>query len=416
MSERRIVITGMGIICPVGNNLRTTWENITNGKSGVGSITTFDAAAYPSRIAGEIKDFDPKERFSHADLKRQDRYSLVAMVAADEALMDAGLDGSRERCYAPSRMGTILGVGIGGLLSLEENHRVLIASGPRKVSPFLIPRMISNLAPGNIAIKHNLKGVNYTVTSACTSGTHALGEAWRMIKEGLQDVVVTGGAEAAITHLALAGFGNMKALSTRNDEPERASRPFDRDRDGFVMGEGAGVVVLEDLESARKRGANIYAEVIGYGFSCDAFHITAPSEDGEGARSCMTAALRCAGLNPEDVNYINAHGTSTPVNDPAETQAIKSVFGEHAKRSLLVSSTKSMTGHLLGAAGGVEAVFSAMALKTGIVPPTINLDNPAPECDLDYVPKVAREVSIQVAMSNSFGFGGTNASVILRRI
>lgn len=412
MAQRRVAVTGLGAVSPLGNDLHTTWAGVTAGRSGVGPITQFDATDYSCRIAAEVRGFEPERYVPAKEVKRYDRFSLLAMAATKEAWEDAGLVG---HSYNPSKMGVIMGVGIGGLATLEENHIELINGGPRKVSPFLIPRMISNLAPGNIGIEFDLRGVNYTVTSACTSGTHAVGEAFRMIRDGLQDVVITGGTESAITTLGCSGFARMKALSTRNEEPERASRPFDKDRDGFVMGEGAGVLVLEDYESARKRGAKVYCEVVGYGFSCDAYHITAPAEGGEGAISCMNMALESARLNREQVQYINAHGTSTPINDPAETAAIKAVFGDHAKKGMVVSSTKSMTGHLLGAAGGVEAVFLAMALHTSIVPPTINLDNPDEGCDLDYVPHTAREMSIEAAMSNSFGFGGTNASIIFKR-
>lgn len=413
MSTRRVVVTGLGAITPLGNDLKTTWNNLKNGVSGVRKIQRFPVDDQPSQIAGEVKDFNPENYYSTKDLKRFDRYSLFALIAAKEAAIDAGLD---QTSYAPKRKGCILGVGLGGLTTLEENHIAFLQGGPRKVTPFLIPAMISNLAPGNIAIEHGLEGINYTVTSACTSGTHAIGEAYRMIHDGLQDLIVTGGAECALTPLSCAGFGRMKALSTRNDDPEKASRPFDRDRDGFVMGEGAATLVLEEYEAAKKRGAKIYAEVVGYGFSCDAFHITAPKEGGEGAIQCMVESLKCAGLNPEQIGYINAHGTSTPINDPAESRAIKSVFGAYAKEGLMVSSTKSMMGHLLGAAGGVEGLICAMALYEGVVPPTINLDNPDEGCDLDYVPHTAREVAIETAMSNSFGFGGTNASIILKKV
>lgn len=411
--RRRVVITGLGIICPVGNDLKTAWDNLVHGRSGVAKIQCFDASAYSSQIAGEVKGLVAENYMAPSEVKRYDRFSLIALAACKEAWNHAGISAGD---YRPERMGVILGVGIGGLSTLEENHEALLKGGPRKVSPFLIPKMISNLAPGNLAIAHGLQGVNYTITSACTSGTHALGEAFRMIRDGLQDVIVTGGAEAAITPLAVAGFGRMKALSTRNDAPEKASRPFDRDRDGFVIGEGAGVLVLEDYESAKKRGAQILAEVVGYGFSCDAFHITSPSEDGLGAKLCMRGALASAQVAPDKIQYINAHGTSTPFNDMTETMAIKEVFGQHAKAGLVVNSTKSMTGHLLGAAGGIEAIFLAMSLKTSVVPPTINLENPDEGCDLDYVPNVAREMSVELGMSNSFGFGGTNASIVLKRV
>ncbi len=413
MAERRVVITGIGLITPLGNDLKTTWNNLIQGKSGAGKITAFDTTNFPSQIAAEVKGFDPEKYVPAKDVRRYDRFSHFALGAAAEAWSDAGLEGHQ---YNPSKMGCILGIGIGGLQTLESNHTELMNGGPRKVSPFLIPRMISNLGPGNVAIKYGLKGINYTVTSACTSGTHAIGEGCRMIREGLQDVVLSGGSEAAITPLALAGFGRMHALTTRNDDPERASRPFDRDRDGFLIGEGAAVLVLEEYEAAKRRGAQIYAEVSGYGFSCDAYHITAPAEDGEGAIQCMKDALTSARLTPEKVRYVNAHGTSTPINDPAETKAIKAVFGDYARSGLVVSSTKSMTGHLLGAAGGIEAAFLAMAIRTSIIPPTINLDNPDEGCDLDYCAHTAREISVDAAMSNSFGFGGTNASVLLSRI
>jgi len=413
MSERRVVITGLGIISPLGLDLSSTWEGIIAGKSGIGPVTQFDASEYPSRIAGEVKNFDPEKYVPAKAVKRYDRFSLFAIASAREAWEDSGLSTDM---VDPTRIGTIIGVGIGGLRYLEDNHANLIEGGPRKLSPFLIPAMISNLAPGNVAIDLGFKGVNYTITSACTSGTHALGEAYRMIKGGLQDVVMTGGSEAAITPLGLGGFGKMKALSTRNEEPQKASRPFDRDRDGFVIGEGSGSLVLEEYESAKKRGANIYAEVVGYGFSCDAYHITGQLEGGEGAVQCMNLALQSAKLSPEKIKYINAHGTSTPLNDPNETLAIKKSFGSWANEGLLVSSTKSMVGHSLGAAGGLEAVFLAKAVKDGVVPPTINLDNPDEGCDLDYVAHSAREAKVDAAMSNSFGFGGTNASIIISRV
>ncbi len=413
MTKRRVAITGVGVVSPVGNTTETAWDSIVNGRCGIRKIVKFDPSGYSSQIAGEVKDFDPLTIVEKKALKRYDNYSLYALAGAKEACDQAKL---ADAGYEPQKMGCILGVGIGGLKTLEENHQALLEKGPRRVSPFLIPAMISNLGPGNVAIAHNLRGVNYTVTSACTSGTHAVGEAFRMIRDGFQDVVVTGGSEAAITPIALSGFGRMKALSTRNDEPELASRPFDRDRDGFVIGEGAGILVLEDFDSAAKRGANIIAEVIGYGFSCDAHHITAPSEGGEGAVQCMLDALNVAGVSIEQVGYVNAHGTSTPINDSAESVAIRKVFGEYSDKGLMVSSTKSMTGHLLGAAGGVEAVFLAKALQTSTIPPTINLDNPGEKCDLDYVPHTAREVSIEVGMSNSFGFGGTNATVVMKKV
>ncbi len=409
---RRVVITGLGAISPLGNDLKSTWKGLCEGRSGVGPVTQFDATAYPSRIAAEVKDFVCDDLITPKDQRRFDRFSLFAVAAAQEAWTHAGL---KEGDYIPRRMGCILGVGIGGLHALEDNFKTLLEEGPRRVTPFLIPMMISNLAPGHVAMRFGLKGINYTTTSACTSGAHAIGESLRMIRDGLQDLMVTGGCEASICPLALGGFGRMKALSTRNDDPTRASRPFDRNRDGFVIGEGAGILVLEELEHAKKRGAEIIAEVTGYGFSCDAFHITSPSEDGEGAISCMQMALDDAKLRKEQVNYINAHGTSTPANDSSETRAIKNLFGDYARKGLMVSSTKSMIGHLLGGAGGIEGLICAQAIKTGIVPPTINLEEPDPECDLDYVPNTAREVPVEVTMSNSFGFGGTNGSIIMQR-
>lgn len=409
MSKRRVVVTGLGTVSPLGNNVRDTWEALKAGKSGIAKITRFDASNFSSQIAGEVKNFDPGAYLEAKEIKKHDPFSQYAIAAAQEAWDDAGLANSN---YDKPRMGCILGIGIGGLDYIERYHAAFLAGGPRKISPFLIPGMISNLGPGNIAIRFGLKGPNFTITSACTSGTHAIGESARMIANGIQDLMVTGGSESGVTALGIGGFCAMKALSTRNEEPEKASRPFDRDRDGFVLGEGGAILVLEALETAQKRGAKIYAEVIGYGASCDAYHITAPCVDGEGAVRCMSLALQDAGLKPEQVGYVNAHGTSTDANDITETAAIKQVFGEYAKRGLLVSSTKSMTGHLLGAAGAIEALFCALALHSSIVPPTINLDNPAEGCDLDYVAHKAREAKLSAVMSNSFGFGGTNASIV----
>ncbi len=401
----------MGIVSPLGITRESTWAAAKEGTSGVGPITRFDASAFATHIAAEVKGFSADAFIEPKDQKKQDLFSQYAIAATHEALEDAKL--LDQTTYAKPKMGCILGVGIGGLNILEKYHKAYIEGGPRKISPFLIPGMISNLGPGNVAIKYGLQGVNYTVTSACTSSTHAIGEAFRMIADGLQDVVVTGGSESTVCPIGIGGFNALKALSTRNEEPEKASRPFDRDRDGFVLGEGCAILVLEDLESAVKRGATIYAEVLGYGFSCDAYHMTAPSEGGEGAVACMRHALESAGVKPEDVTYLNAHGTSTPANDISETQGIKTVFGEWAKKGLLVSSTKSMTGHLLGAAGAIEAAFCTLAIRDGVVPPTINLDNPQEGCDLDYVPHKARTQKVEVAMSNSFGFGGTNASLVI---
>jgi len=409
---KRVVVTGMGIISPLANTREETWQAVLEGASGVGPITRFDPELFTTRIAAEVKGFQAEDHIDKKDIKKLDLFSQYALAAGSEAWTHAGLDDFK---IDQARSGCILGVGIGGLYQIEKFHGIYMESGPKKLSPFFIPAMISNLGPGNLAIRFGLKGVNYTTTSACTSATHAIGEAARMIREGLQDIVVTGGAESTVTPLGVGGFCSMRALSTRNDDPTRASRPFDRDRDGFVLGEGAAILVVESLEHAEKRGAQILAEVVGYGFSCDAYHITAPSEDGEGARACMSMALEDAGMQPEQINYVNAHGTSTEANDLTETRAIKDVFGNHAKNGLLVSSTKSMTGHLLGAAGAIEAAFCILGIRDKVIPPTINLDNPAEECDLDYVAHKARSFELETALSNSFGFGGTNASVILRK-
>lgn len=410
---KRVVISGIGVVSPLANTTAATWDAVVAGHSGASRVTKFDVEAYACHIACEVKGFDPLSVVDAKELKKLDMYSIFAMAAAQEAWEQALLPDSS---FSPSRMGCILGVGIGGLTTLEKYHVALLNGGPRKISPFLIPAMITNLGPGNVAIRFGLKGVNFTVTSACASATHAIGEAYRMIASGIQDVMVTGGAESSITPIGIGGFCALKALSTRNDAPKKASRPFDADRDGFVMGEGAAILILESLESAEKRGAPIYAEVVGYGASCDAYHITAPSADGEGAVSCMRNALVDANVQAEQIGYINAHGTSTGANDVSETSAIKALFGDWAKNGLLVSSTKSMTGHLLGAAGAIEAAFSAMALRDGIIPPTINLDNPGEGCDLDYVPHKHRKVQVDYALSNSFGFGGTNASLVLGRL
>lgn len=411
MQRRRVVVTGIGIVSPLGNTREESWAGAKEGRSGVGPITRFDASAFPTHFAAEVRGFSADPFIDFKDQKKQDLFSQYAIAGAYEALSDAKLRESTAG-YERSKMGCILGVGIGGLMILEKYHQAYLEGGPKKISPFLIPGMISNLGPGNVAIKYGLKGINYTVTSACTSSTHAIGEAFRLIGDGLQDVMVTGGSESTVSPIGIGGFNALKALSTRNDDPQRASRPFDRDRDGFVLGEGCSILVLESLDSAKKRGASIYAEVLGYGTSCDAYHMTAPSVDGEGAANCMRNALEWAGIQPNQVSYLNAHGTSTPANDASETAAIKTVFGDYAKSGLLVSSTKSMTGHLLGAAGAIEAAFSVLSIRDGIVPPTINLDNPDEACDLDYVPHQARKHDVKVAMSNSFGFGGTNASLV----
>jgi 3-oxoacyl-[acyl-carrier-protein] synthase II len=411
---RRVVVTGIGGVTPLGLDMKETWEGAIQGRSGIGAITRFNAEAFACRFAGEVKNFDPNNYFDAKEVKKVDLFTQFAVAAAREAMTDAGCGDTLP--YENARVGCILGVGIGGLAVLEKNHEQYLTGGPRKISPFLIPGMITNMGPGIIGIKHGLKGVNYTIQSACTSASHALGEAYRMVSCGLQDMVVTGGAEAAITPIGIGGFCSMKALSTRNDDPQTASRPFDRDRDGFVMGEGAVALVVESLENALARGAAIYGEIIGYGFSCDAFHMTAPCVDGAGAVASMQAALAYAGIRPEEVDYVNAHGTSTPANDVAETAAIKTVFGTYAREGLAVSSTKSVTGHLLGAAGAVEAAFCLLALKNGIIPPTATLQNPDPECDLDYVQGKARKKDIRIAASNSFGFGGTNATLIFGKI
>ncbi len=412
MTKRRVVVTGLGIVSPLGLTTETTWNGILEGRSGVAKITRFDATAFSSNIAAEVKNWDPSPYIEPKEVKKHDLFSQFSMGAAAQAWSDAKL---ANHSFDQNKMGCIIGVGMGGLTTLEEYHKAYLEGGPRKISPFLIPRMISNLSPGHIAIQYGLKGVNFVITSACTSSTHAFGEAYRMIASGIQDVILTGGAESTVTPTGIGGFCALRALSTRNDAPEKASRPFDKDRDGFVLGEGSAVLVLETLESAEKRGAKIYCEVVGYGASCDAFHMTAPPETGEGAVSCMRGALADAGMMPAEIDYINAHGTSTPINDPAETAAIKTTFGDHAKK-VMVSSTKSMTGHLLGAAGGIEAAFCAIAIKDGIVPPTMNLETPGDGCDLDYVPNKHRKQKIRTAMSNSFGFGGTNASIIVRAL
>ena len=411
MQRRRVVVTGIGIISPLGNTRQESWAGAKEGRSGVGQITRFDASAFATHFAAEVKGFSPDPFIEFKEQKKQDLFSQYAVAGAHEALTDAKLLGDKTS-YDAAKMGCVLGVGIGGLMILEKYYAAYLEGGPKKISPFLIPGMISNLGPGNVAIKYGLKGVIYTVTSACTSSTHAIGEAFRMIADGMQDMMVTGGAESTVSPVGIGGFCALKALSTRNDDPQRASRPFDKDRDGFVLGEGCTIMVLEELGNAVKRGAQIYGEVLGYGTSCDAHHMTAPSVDGEGAINCMRNALQWAGLNPNDIGYLNAHGTSTPANDSSETAAIKTVFGAWAHNGLLVSSTKSMTGHLLGAAGAIEAAFCLLAMRDSIVPPTINLDNPDEGCDLDYVPHKARQHKVQIAMSNSFGFGGTNASLI----
>lgn len=408
---KRVVITGVGAITPIGNNSRDFWEAIKAGKNGVGAITRFDASDMKCQIAAEIKDFDPTLYIDKKEVRRMDLYTQYTMVAASEAIENAKIDMEKEDAW---RVGIITGSGIGGMETFNEQHTAIMEKGPSKVSPFFIPMMISNMGAAQVAIKYGMRGVNYNVVSACASGTHAIGDAMRQIQYGTNDIIVAGGSEAAITPISVAGFCNMKALSTRNDDPKTASRPFDAERDGFVMGEGAAYVVLEELEHAKKRGADIICEVVGYGATDDAYHMTSPIPGGEGGAKAMSLAVEDAGIRPEDVDYINAHGTSTKYNDSFETSAIKSVFGEHAYK-IAVSSTKSMTGHLLGAAGGVEAIACALALKEGFIPATINYQNPDEECDLDIVPNVGRNQDIKYALSNSLGFGGHNATLAFKK-
>ena len=412
MSKRRVVVTGLGIVSPVGIGVPEAWANIIAGKSGINRISRFDPSAFSSQIAGEVKGFDVTKYLSAKEARRMDTFIHYGLAAAIEALADAGIG-----AHPPDaeRIGVNIGSGIGGLPLIEETHAELQKSGPRRISPFFVPGTIINMVSGNLSIMYGFKGPNLAIVTACTTGTHSIGESGRLIEYGDADVMVAGGAEATVSPLGVGGFCAARALSGRNDDPATASRPWDRDRDGFVLGEGAGVVVLEEYERARARGARIYCELAGYGMSADAHHMTAPCEDGDGAVRCMTNALRNAGVNREEVDYINAHGTSTPLGDVAETIAVKRCFGEHAAK-LAVSSTKSMTGHLLGAAGGVEAVFSILAIREQIAPPTINLHDQDPQCDLDYVPNTAREMKIDVAVSNSFGFGGTNGSLVFRRL
>jgi len=412
MSKRRVVVTGLGVISPLGNDLASTWEGIVAGRSGIGPITHFEVSDFATRIAGEIRGFDPMQWVPAKDAKKMEPFIHYGVAASMMALRDAGIDVTEANA---ERIGAILGSGIGGLLGIEHQTIRMHEGGIRKVSPFYVPSTIINMLPGQVSLLTGIKGPNFSAVSACASSNHSIGIAMRMIQYGDADAMLAGGAERGTTPSSLAGFCSMKAMSTRNDDPTRASRPWDRDRDGFVMGDGSGVLFLEEYEHARARGARIYCELVGSGASADAFHMTAPSENGEGPARCMRAALKDAGIAPERVGYLNAHGTSTPLGDLAETLSIKTAFGDHAYR-MMVSSTKSMTGHLLGAAGGLEAVITIMALHTGIVPPTINLDEPGEGCDLDYVPNVAREAKIDVAMSNGFGFGGTNGTLIFARL
>lgn len=409
--KRRVVVTGVGMITPVGLDTEKTWVGLINGRSGIGPLTFFDDKDIPTQIAGEIHGFDPSQYIEQKEIKKMDRFIQLAIAASQMAMDDSGLKVTPENA---ERIGVMVSAGIGGLPAIERYYKIYLEKGYRKISPFLIPMLIINEASGQISIRYGAKGPNSAAVTACATGTHSIGDAFKIIQRGDADAMIAGGSESCICPLGVGGFCAMKALSTRNHEPERASRPFDAERDGFVMGEGAGIVILEDLEFALKRGAKIYAEVVGYGLTGDAYHLTTPAPNGEGAARCMAMAIKDAGISPSDMGYINAHGTSTKYNDEYETMAIKTVFGEHAYK-IPISSTKSMTGHLLGAAGGVEAVITLLAMDRGIIPPTINLENPDPECDLDYVPNKARKADIEVAMSNSFGFGGTNACIIFKK-
>jgi 3-oxoacyl-[acyl-carrier-protein] synthase II len=411
-TERRVVVTGLGVVTSLGHDIETFWNNLLDGRCGIDRITAFDASGFDTRIAAEVRDFDPTPAFpTPKEVRRTDRFSQFGVYAASAALKDSGLDLERiDRDTA----GVFIGSGIGGLYTVEQQHSILLNRGPGRLSPFLIPMLILNMASGLFSMYYKLRGPNLATCSACATANHAIGEAWRTIKMGDATIMFAGGTEATIVPMGIGGFCAMKAMSTRNDEPQRASRPFDAERDGFVMGEGAGIVVLEELEHARARGARIYCELAGYGNTADASHVTAPAPEGEGAARCMKMALRSAEMNPEEVSYINAHGTATPQGDICETQAIKTVFGEHA-RKLVVSSTKGATGHMLGAAGAVELAICAKAIQAGMVPPTINCEHPDPECDLDYVPGTARELPVNAVVNNSFGFGGHNASLIVRR-
>ena len=412
LTDRRVVVTGMGVVTPLGQVLDVFWKNLISSQCGIDRITAFDPAAFDTQMAGQVKDFDPAPAFpSPKEVRRTDRYSQFGVYAAWSALKDSGLELDKENC---DEIGVMIGSGIGGLATTTDQHKILLERGPGRMSPFTIPMLIGNMASGLVSMYFNLRGPNFATCSACATANHAIGEAWRTIKMGDAPVMFAGGAEATIIPIGIGGFCAMKAMSTRNDDPKASSRPFDKDRDGFVMGEGAGVLVLEELEHAKKRGARIYCEISGYGNTADAHHLTEPSPGGEGASRCMKMALRTGGLNLTDISYINAHGTSTPQGDIAETQAIKAVFGDHA-RKLVVSSTKGATGHMLGAAGAVEMAVCALAIKNSVVPPTINLQNPDPECDLDYVPNVAREMQVNAIVNNSFGFGGHNSTIAAKK-
>ncbi|MCD6526775.1 MAG: beta-ketoacyl-ACP synthase II [Desulfuromonas sp.] len=409
---RRVVVTGVGAISSLGTGVEKNWSALTEGRSGIDLITRFDASGLPSQIAGEVKDFNPTDFIEKKEVKKMDLFIQYSLAAADMAMKDSGLEVTDENA---ERVGVLVGSGLGGLPAIEKYHDVLNKSGYKRVSPFFIPMLIINLAPGHISIRFGAKGPNVSSVSACATGTHCIGDAYHVIKRGDADAMIAGGTESTITPLAISGFCVMKALSTRNDDPTAASRPFDKDRDGFIMAEGAGIVVLEEYESAVKRGAKIYGEVCGYGLTSDAYHLTSPAPEGEGAARCMKMALNGSGINADEIDYINAHGTSTPYNDMFETMAIKTALGDHAKK-VMISSTKSMTGHGLGAAGGLEAVYCMKAMETGIVPPTINFNEGSPECDLDYVPNTARQADVKVTMSNSLGFGGTNATLIFKKL
>ena len=413
MNERRVVITGIGVVSPVGNNLASFWDSLKAGRSGIGRIDAFDTEKFDCKIAGEVRGYDATPYYkTPKDVRRTDRYTQLAVGAAKMSLDDSGLDlGSIDL----DRAGVMIGSGVGGLATMETQVGQMMTKGPDRTSPFMIPMMISNMASGFISMEHGLRGPNMAIVTACATANHCMGEAWRIIKFGDADIILAGGSEACIVPVGIAGFAAMRALSLRNDEPERASRPFDKDRNGFVMGEGAGVIILEEYEHAKKRGAKIYCELAGYGLTADAYHMSAPNPEGEGAARCMHMAMKHAKVNPEDVDYINAHGTSTPIGDACETKAVKRAFGESA-RQVAVSSTKSMTGHLLGAAGAIEMAACVMAMRDSLLPPTINLENADPECDLDYVPNTAREKKVKVAISNSFGFGGHNSSVVIKAI
>jgi len=411
MDKRRVVVTGLGLITPLGLGVETSWQHLINGTSGIKRITGFDASAFPTQIAGEVDNFNPEDYVEIKEVKKMDRFIHFAVAAATFALNDSGLKITDSNS---DRVGVLVGSGMGGLRTIEHYHSVLLEKGPRRITPFFIPMLTINLAAGQISIKFSAKGPNSAISTACATGSHSIGDAFRIIQRGEADAMIAGGTEAVISPLGIGGFNAMKALSTRNDEPEKASRPFDVDRDGFVVGEGAGIIILESLQHAMDRGARIYAEIVGYGMTADAYHITSPSPGGEGAARCMTIALKDGGIGHTEVDYINAHGTSTKSGDELETQALKTVFGDHAYK-VAISSTKSMIGHLLGAAGGVEAIISILSIVNNIALPTINLDNPDPECDLDYIPHKARKMKINYALSNSFGFGGTNACLLFKK-